>query len=218
MSSTATASRSISRTTVGAPSWFACSRSRSRVSSVTGSVSGTSPVCWHEHQVPQVLEQVGDEPPEILALLRELLEEHERAGRVALDDEVAEAEQHLLLDRAEQLQHVLHRDRAARRGDTWSSVDTASRNEPRAARAMSASAASGTSIPSPSAMRRSSFTRSGRRGRWKTNVWQRERTVGSTFCSSVVQNTNRRCGGGSSISFSSAFHAASVSWCASSRM
>ena len=37
----ATASRSQSRSTVGAGSWFACSRSRSRVSSVTGSESGT---------------------------------------------------------------------------------------------------------------------------------------------------------------------------------
>ena len=46
MSSTATASRSISRTTTGAPSWFACAASRSRVSSVSGSESGTSPMCW----------------------------------------------------------------------------------------------------------------------------------------------------------------------------
>jgi len=36
---------------------------------------------------------------------------------------------------------------------------------------------------------------------------QRERTVGRTFASSVVQKTKRRCGGGSSISFRSAFHA-----------
>ena len=59
---------------------------------------------------------------------------------------------------------------------------------------------------------------SGSRGRAKTNVWQRERTVGSTFARSVVQKTKTRWGGGSSISFSSAFQAASVSWCASSRM
>ena len=45
-SSTATASRSQSRSTVGSGSWFACSRSRSRVSSVMGSESGTSPMCW----------------------------------------------------------------------------------------------------------------------------------------------------------------------------
>ena len=57
----------------------------------------------HEHQVAQVLEQVDDEPAEVLALLGELLEEDERAGGVAVDDEVAEPEQHLVLDRAEQL-------------------------------------------------------------------------------------------------------------------
>ena len=50
------------------------------------------------------------------------------------------------------------------------------------------------------------------------NVWQRDRTVGSIFERSVVQKTKTRCGGGSSISFSSALKAASVSWCASSRM
>ena len=83
---------------------------------------------------------------------------------------------------------------------------------------MSASAASGASIPSPSATRRRSRTSSGSRGRGKTNVWQRERTVGSTFARSVVQKTKTRWGGGSSISFRSAFQAASVSWCASSRM
>ena len=47
------------------------------------------------------------------------------------------------------------------------------------------------------------------RGRWNTNVWQRERTVGITFARSVVQKTKSRWGGGSSISFSSAFQAAS---------
>ncbi len=43
---------------------------------------------------------------------------------------------------------------------------------------MSESAESCAWIPSPSATRRSSVTRSGSRGRWKTKVWQRERTVG----------------------------------------
>ena len=63
-----------------------------------------------EHEVAQVLEQVGDEPPEVLAVLRELLEVGERAGRVAVDDEVADAEERLLLDRAEHLEHVLDGD------------------------------------------------------------------------------------------------------------
>jgi hypothetical protein len=101
---------------------------------------------------------------------------------------------------------------------SWSRVETASRNEPRAPRAISARAASGASIFSASAIRRSTRTSSGSRGRAKTKVWQRERTVCSTFARSVVQKTNTRWGGGSSISFRSAFHAASVSWCASSRM
>ena len=101
---------------------------------------------------------------------------------------------------------------------SWSSVETASRYAPRPLRATSASAWSGASISSASAIWRSTLTRSCRLGRWKTNVWQRERTVGSTFERSVVQKTKTRCGGGSSISFSSAFQAASVSWCASSRM
>ena len=56
-----------------------------------------------------MLEQIGDEPAEILALVRELLEERQRPGRVAVDDEVAEPEERLLLDRAEELQHRLHR-------------------------------------------------------------------------------------------------------------
>ena len=90
--------------------------------------------------------------------------------------------------------------------------------EARPPRAISASAASGTSIVSASAIRRNTRTSSGSRGRANTNVWQRERTVGSTFDRSVVQNTKTRWGGGSSMSFSSAFQAASVSWCASSRM
>ncbi len=102
--------------------------------------------------------------------------------------------------------------------ESWSSVETASRKLPRALRATSASAASGASIFSASAIRRRSFVSSGSRGRANMNVWQRDRTVGSIFERSVVQKTKTRCGGGSSISLSSALKAASVSWCASSRM
>ena len=46
---------------------------------------------------------------------------------------------------------------------------------------MSESAESCAWMPSPSATRRRSVTTSGSRGRWKTNVWQRERTVAITF-------------------------------------
>ena len=132
-----------------------------------------------EQQVAQVLEQVGDEPRQVLALLGELLDEREQAGGVAVDDQVAEAEERLLLDGAEQLRArpgtVTSPSVAAA---SWSSVETASRKLPRALRAISESAASGASISSPSATRRSSFVSSARRGRAKRNVWQRERTVG----------------------------------------
>ena len=58
-----------------------------------------------------MLEQVGDEPAEVLSLLGQLLDERQRAGGVAVDDEVEQPEQRLLLDRAEHLQHRLHGDR-----------------------------------------------------------------------------------------------------------
>ena len=69
-----------------------------------------------EQEMAQVLEQVGDEAAEILPLLGELLEEDERAGRVAVDDRVAEPEERVLLDGAEQLQHGLDVDRVPGRG------------------------------------------------------------------------------------------------------
>ena len=219
MSSTATASRSISRTTVGCAELV-----RLRGEPLARLVGQRQRVrhlahVLHEHQRAQVLEQVEHEPAEILALRRELLDERQRAGRVLVDDEVAQPEQRLLLDRAEQLQHGLHGDLALGRRRELVERRLGVADTRRARRARSARA--------PGRARRSSrrrrcsrsfCTSSGSRGRWKTNVWQRERTVGSTFARSVVQKTKTRCGGGSSISFSSAFHAASVSWCASSRM
>ena len=50
----------------------------------------------HEQKVSQVLEQVGDEPAEVLSLLGQLLDERERAGGVAVDDEVEEPPPHLV--------------------------------------------------------------------------------------------------------------------------
>ena len=155
---------------------------------------------------------------EVLALLGELLEEDERAGRVAVDDRSQSRKSTSSSTAPSSWSTSCTVIVPPVAEASWSSVDSASRNAPRPPRAISASAASGTSIPSPSAIRRSLRIRSGSRGRWKTNVWQRERTVGSTFWSSVVQKMKSRWGGGSSISFSSAFQAASVSWCASSRM
>src|SRR5919202_338984 len=57
-----------------------------------------------------MLEEVRHEPAEILALLGQLLDERQRAGGVAVDDEVAEPEERLFLDGPEQLQDVLDRD------------------------------------------------------------------------------------------------------------
>ena len=68
-----------------------------------------------EEQMAQVLEQIRDETAEILALLRELLDECKGPGRVPVDDQVAQAEQRLLLDRAQELEHGLHGDLFLRR-------------------------------------------------------------------------------------------------------
>ena len=87
----------------------------------------------HEQQVAQVLEQVGDEPAEILSLLRELLDEDERARGVAVDDHVADPEQRVLVHRAEQLEDGLRVDRAVRRGREL--VERRDRVAERAARA-----------------------------------------------------------------------------------
>ena len=69
----------------------------------------------HEQQFAQVFEQVEDDSAEILSLLRELLEEEERSGRVAIDDHVAQPQQRLLVDGADELQDGLRIDRAVRR-------------------------------------------------------------------------------------------------------
>ena len=69
-----------------------------------------------EQQVAQVLEQVVDEPGEILALVGELLDEGKQARRVAVDDQVAEAEERLLVHRPEQLEDGLDGDLAVGRG------------------------------------------------------------------------------------------------------
>ncbi len=58
----------------------------------------------HEHQVAQVLEQVADQAAQILPLAGQLFDEDERLGGVRGDDEVEQAEEGILLDRAQQLQ------------------------------------------------------------------------------------------------------------------
>ena len=74
------------------------------------------PEVLDEEQVAEVLQKLLRQLPEVLAALRELLHEHERAGHVAVDDRVAEPEQHVLLDRRAELQDVLHRDLLPRGG------------------------------------------------------------------------------------------------------
>ena len=118
--------------------------------------------------------------------------EHERARDVAIDDRVAEPEQRVLLDGRAELEDVLDGDLPLVAADSWSSVEIASRNDPPAPRAMSERAESGASIPSPSQTLRRTVTISCSRGRWNTNVWQRDRTVWITFESSVVQKTKTR--------------------------
>ena len=140
-----------------------------------------------------MLEEVVDEPADVLALLRELLDERERTGRVVVDDEIAELEQRLLVDGAEQLQHGLHGQLAARRsrelveqrhGVAETALRRAGDLRQRRLRRLEAFALGRRG--------RSTLTRSSKRGRANENVWQRERTVGITFCSAVVQNTNSR--------------------------
>ena len=135
MSSTAIARRSIRRSTVGSGSWFACSRSRSRVSSVTGSDSGNVTDVLDEQQLAEVLDQIVDEPADVLALLGELLDLDEGAGGVAVDDRVAEPEERVLLDPADELEHVLDGDRAAGgRGELVEGRDGVAERAVRAAR------------------------------------------------------------------------------------
>ena len=66
---------------------------------------------------------------------RKLLDEGQRARGVLIDDEIAEPEQCLLLDRAEQLQHRLHRHLAlGRRGQLIECRNRVAVRAPRAPR------------------------------------------------------------------------------------
>ena len=89
----------------------------------------------------------------------------------------------------------------------WSSIDSPSRTEPSAARAIRSSAGGSISTPSFTAMRAKWACSSAIRTRRRSKRWQRDRTVIGTFRSSVVAKTNFTCGGGSSSVFSSALKA-----------
>ncbi len=67
----------------------------------------------YEQELAEMLDQLGDEPTDVLPLLCELFDLDERSGRVPVDDGVAEAEEGVFLDPADQLEHVLDGDRAA---------------------------------------------------------------------------------------------------------
>ena len=84
----------------------------------------------------------------------------------------------------------------------------ASRKLPPAARAMTVSDASATSMPSCRAMLgQARSTTSVSEGRRKSKRWQRDRMVAGTLCGSVVARTKTACAGGSSRVFSSALKA-----------
>ena len=70
----------------------------------------------HEEELAEVLDQLGHEATDVVPLLRELFDLDERACSVTVDDRVAQSEERVLLDPADELQHVLHGDRLARRG------------------------------------------------------------------------------------------------------
>src|ERR671936_2896374 len=63
-----------------------------------------------------MLEEIRHEPREILSLLRELLDEVQEPGGIAVDDQVAGPEERFLLDGAEELEHGLDGDLSVRRG------------------------------------------------------------------------------------------------------
>ena len=89
----------------------------------------------------------------------------------------------------------------------WSSIDSPSRTEPSAARAIRSKAAGSMVTPSLAAMRAKCWCSSATRTRRRSKRWQRDRTVIGTFRNSVVANTNFTCGGGSSKVFNSALKA-----------
>jgi hypothetical protein len=100
----------------------------------------------------------------------------------------------------------------------WSRRDSESRTLPSPRRATISSAARSASIPSALQMRSSCAIRSFSSILRRMNFCTRERMVCGTLCISVVANMKITCGGGSSMSFSSAFHEAAESMCASSMM
>ena len=158
MSSTATASRSSSRITVGSPSWFACARSRSRVSSVTGSVSGTSCMCWTSIRWRRCSIRSETSRPRSWPC-SESSSTNVSAPAVSRSTTRSQSRKSASSSTVPSSCSTACTVTFPSVADaSWSSVETASRYAPRAPRATSASAGSGASIPSASATRRSTFS------------------------------------------------------------
>ena len=90
---------------------------------------------------------------------------------------------------------------------TWSRSESASRIPPSACRAISASEAGESFIPSSAATTASRSAICWSVSRRKSNRWQRETMVSGTRWTSVVASTNFTCSGGSSSVFSRALKA-----------
>ncbi len=174
----------------------ACSASAARASSASGAEAGTSPSSRVSSSSRRCAEQVADQLAEVLAGGR-------RARRRRAARRARCAPRRHRRCRAARAPRRCRAARGRRSALTtppqavasWSSCETASRNEPRALRAISPSASSSASMPSAAAMRRSTTRISSTDGRANANAWQRPLIVSSSLCGSVVQSTNTTCVG-----------------------
>jgi len=130
---------------------------------------------------------------EILTCSEELFEEDEGAGGVPVDDEVAQTEPHLVLDPRRGDGARLEGDRAGRCGTELSSVDPASRNEPRA-NGRRGRATVGQiellALGDPAQV----ATMSGSRGRWKSKDGSVTARSAAPSSARSCRRTNIRCG------------------------
>ncbi|MCY1173203.1 hypothetical protein D9M73_133570 [compost metagenome] len=89
----------------------------------------------------------------------------------------------------------------------WSRIDSPSRADPSAARAISPSASGSASTPSAATTRAKCSASNSAGMRRKSKRWQRDSTVTGTLLTSVVASTNFTPSAGSSSVFSSALKA-----------
>ncbi len=100
----------------------------------------------------------------------------------------------------------------------WSRIDSPSRAEPSAARAIIRSASASASTPSVAHTFSNSAVRTGTSIRRRSKRWQRDSTVTGICRISVVAKMNFTCSGGSSSVFRSPLKAGFESMCTSSMM